>query len=156
MGLIQASHRLVKPGGEWGACVPDMESLAGYIASKRGLESLITFPDGSKRSALDLAFGNASAPHMQGFTPDNLSQLLMAAGIGNATITARALYLWVGSVIGDTPADGRKIRIRRSAQAATPPAPPPLAKQPHPGQFYQGILPDELDIAATIVSDTNG
>lgn len=147
LGIMKASHALVKAGGEWGVCMPDMESLAGYIAAKRGSEPLITMPDGIKRSALTLAFGADAAPHLQGFTPDTVAQMLLECGIGNASITARALYLWVGGVVGGTTKDRRNIRIRRSAQAATPPAPPPVAKQPHPGQFYAGILPDELDIA---------
>lgn len=145
IGLMQATYPLVKNGGEWSLSVPDMETLGGYIANRRGNDPLMQMPDGRKKTALDLARG------VQVFTPDTLAQLLVDAGIEQASITARALFLWVGSVI-DVTAQGRKIRIRRSTQAATPPAPPPLAKQPHPGQFSPRILPDELDIPAKIIS----
>lgn len=148
LAWMQASYPLVKPGGEWGFAVPDMEALGTYIAARRGAEPLLNMPDGSKKTAMELAFGTDATPHLQGFTPDTLAQLLFTAGIGNASVTARALYIWVGSVVAAKDAGGaRKIRIRRSAQAATPPAPPPIAKQPHPGQFSARMLPDELDIA---------
>ncbi len=149
VNLIAASYPLVKPGGEWGLAVPDMETLGGYIANRRGNEPLMQMPGGRKKTALDFISGA-----VQVFTPDSLAQLLMDGGIQHASITARALFLWVGSVMDDK-AEGRKIRIRRSAQAATPPAPPPLAKQPHPGQFSARMLPDELDIPPKIISDTS-
>lgn len=144
--LIKTSHALVKTGGEWGCCMPDMESLSAYIAAKRGVEPLITMPDGRNKSAIELAFGYPQAPHLQGFTPDSVAQLLTECGIQSASVTSRALYLWVGGVVGDTSAEGKRIRIRRSAQSVAPPAPPPLAKQMHPGQFFANRLPDELDL----------
>lgn len=150
VNVIAASYPLVKAGGEWSLAVPDMETLGGYVAARRGNDPLMQMPDGRKKTALDFISGATQA-----FTPDSLAQLLMDGGIHHASITARALFLWVGSVIGDQ-TEGRKIRIRRSAQAATPPALPPLAKQPHPGQFGPRMLSDELDIPAKIISDTNG
>lgn len=145
--LIQDTLHCLKDIGEWGMIVPDAEALSAYIANGRAQEIVAHF-SGEGMSAWHYLFGSEIAPHQSFYNAEKLARLLRDIGMGNTTIEQRQNALWVGAVIYPKQHKNYigKVQIRKAVPASTPLELPPVARQPHPGLFLPGTLPDALDI----------
>jgi len=156
-GVFQSLFRILKPGGLFLVTMPDIQSVATYVANGQLDEPVYDSPAGPI-SPIDIMYGfrasisrgNYFMAHKTAFTAQTLAKQFADAGFCNIRIQRKWLDLWgVGHKLpAGHPQRVEKTTIEvdeRTQQLKAPPA-LPLNRSPHPGALGPNMLTDELDI----------
>ena len=156
-GALSEFNRVLKDGGFLLITMPDIETVAGYVARGQLEEELYRSPAGPI-SPLDILYGfgraiangNHFMAHKTGFTAKSLGGKMRACGFTNITVSREGYDLWaIGySYPFDHPDRVEKVIVRQQKpddKGNLPPV-PNTAPQPHPGALAPNVATDELDI----------
>ncbi len=157
---MEEFHRVLKIGGFILVTLPDIETIAGYVA-RGGLEEPVYDSPAGPITPMDIIFGlqramargNLFMAHHTAFTAKTLAIKLRDAGFSNIKANREHYDLWASGY--KYPFNHPK-RVNRMLVAnndkkrleSLPPI-PPMARTPHPGQILvkgRPIRSDELDI----------
>jgi|GEM_PF-581278 len=153
-------YRVLKMGGHILVTMPDIQSVAAFVANGTLEEPIYQSPAGpicpidimyGLRSAM--ARGNLFMAHKTAFTAKSLGDYFRNAGFSNITLSRDWVDLWG---IGYKFPPGHPQRVEKMViqenqeRRVTPPPAPPLQRLPHPGAFHSGVMTDELDIPPKI------
>lgn len=149
-------NRVLKVGGHILATMPDIQSVAAFVANGTLEEPIYQSPAGpicpidimyGLRTAM--ARGNLFMAHKTAFTAKSLGTHLRDAGFCNITLSRDWVDLWA---IGYKLPPGHPNRVEKmvinenAERRVNPPPAPPLQRLSHPGFIQQGVLTDELDV----------
>lgn len=154
---LKEFFRILKHTGHFLVTLPDIETVAGYVA--RGmLEDPIYDSPAGPICAIDIMYGLRSAmergnlfmSHKTAFTAKTLGMHMRDAGFCNIGVTRTSYDLWAKGfkLPVDHPQRVEKITVNGNDQSRLGSLPPvtPLARTPHPGQIRPNMLTDELNI----------
>jgi SAM-dependent methyltransferase len=99
--VLRAFHRVLRPGGTALITMPDLQSVAQYVARGKLEETLYEVPSGPI-AALDILYGwrrpiregNEFMAHKTGFTKGTLSRKLRDAGFEDVRVRSELYALW--------------------------------------------------------------
>ncbi len=153
--------RIIKPMGHFLVTLPDIETVAGYVA--RGmLEDPIYDSPAGPICAIDILYGHRASmqrgnlfmAHKTAFTAKTLGLHLRDAGFCNILVTRTGYDLWAKAfkLPIDHPQRAEKVTVNNNDEQRLNTLPPvtPLARTPHPGFIRQGLPTDELNIPPKI------
>lgn len=152
--------RVLKVGGHLLVTMPDIQSVAAYVANGNLEDPIYQSPAGPI-CAIDIMYGLRSAmskgnlfmAHKTAFTAKTLGMYMRDAGFSNITISRDWIDLW-GVAYKFPP--GHPNRLEKMVmhdnpdKREVPPPAPPVQKIQHPGYIRSGMLTDELDIQPKI------
>lgn len=163
--VLSEFYRVLKPEGVALLTMPDLQTVAGYVARGNLEEPLYQTANGPI-SAQDIMFGwgkmlaegNHFMAHRNGFTAQSLGKKLRDVGFSAIKVKRETYDLWATGhkYPAGHPQYSEKILIQDNVQdrmANLPPV-PPLAKTPHPGTLWPGKLSDELDMPPFVWSES--
>tara|TARA_B100001123_G_scaffold409615_1_gene503914 strand:+ start:544 stop:1380 length:837 start_codon:yes stop_codon:yes gene_type:complete len=154
---LKEINRVIKPNGHFLVTLPDIQTVANYVAHGQLEEAIYDSPAGpicpidimyGLRSAM--ARGNLFMAHKTAYTAKSLGLHLKEAGFSNIKVTRDWVDLWaVGHKLDrNNPNFRDEIQIITTGKGDTPalPTPLPVNRTPHPGAMVAGKMPDELDV----------
>lgn len=102
---IQEFFRVLKPGGILMMVVPDMQTIAAYIADGKWEEPLYKTATGATISPIDVVYGwrpaiasgNVSTAHHNANTAKSLAQHLLGTGFINISLRREWVELWAAA-----------------------------------------------------------
>lgn len=156
---LKEIFRVIKPEGHFLVTLPDIQTVATYVAHG-GLEDPIYDSPAGPICPIDIMYGLRSAmargnlfmAHRTAFTAKTLADHLGHVGFSSVRVTRDWVDLWG---LGYKYPVGHPKRVERvmiedhSQNPDKPvkmPAPLPINRAPHPGFFSPKLLTDELDI----------
>lgn len=159
---LKEIYRIIRPEGHFLATMPDIQTVATYVAHG-GLEDPIYDSPSGPICPIDIMYGmrtsmaqgNLFMAHRTAFTAKTLGEHLRDAGFTAIRVTRDWVDLWA---VGHKYPHGHPQRVERmlvddlteEAKAKMKmPTPLPVNRTPHPGAIA-GRLTDELDIPPKI------
>lgn len=156
-GALKEISRVIKNGGAFLVTLPDIQSVANYVAHGNLEEPIYDSPAGPicpidilygfRKS---MAMGNLFMAHKTAFTAESLARHLRDSGFSNIRVRREWVNLWA---VGYKFPHGHPQRIEKTvietddaAQGLKLPPAMPVNRSPHPGNIAAGKLSDELDI----------
>lgn len=149
-------YRVIKPRGHFLVTLPDIETVANYVANGKLEEPIYDSPAGPicpidimYGLRTSMAKGNLFMAHKTAFTAMTLCNHLRQVGFTNMKVQRRWVDLWAIAYryeMGDPLRDERIEVATDNERGLTPPKPLPVGRTPHPGTIQQGMLTDELDV----------
>lgn len=146
-------YRVLRPGGHALFTLPDLQTVAGYVAGGKLEEALYATPAGQPISALDILFGwsqkiaegKVYMAHRTGFTAETLGMKLLQTGFVNIHIKRENYDLWaIGHKLpADAPNIERRVTISFGNKAPVP-LPVGVTAPWNPGPSGNQV-PDELN-----------
>lgn len=156
---LKEIFRIIKPEGFFLVTMPDIQTVASYVAHGMLADPLYDSPAGpitpidimyGLRSAI--ARGNTFMAHRTAFTAKTLGEEMRDAGFTNILVRREWVDLWA---VGHKYPLGHPKRVERTVieglsdedqKKVKMPAPLPLNRTPHPGLIRGKHNTDELDI----------
>jgi ubiquinone/menaquinone biosynthesis C-methylase UbiE len=156
-GVFKDLFRLIKPNGLFLVTMPDIQSVANFVAHGNLEEPIYDSPAGPI-APIDILYGfrasmergNLFMAHKTGFTAETLAKYFRDAGFCNIRIQRQWVDLWgVGHKLPighPNRVEKTSIEVDERTQKLQPPPAMPLNRSPHPGALGPNRLTDELDI----------
>lgn len=160
---LKEIFRIIRPEGHFLVTLPDVQTVATYVAHG-GLEDPLYDSPSGPICPIDILYGwrasmakgNLFMAHRTGFTAKTLGEHLRDAGFTAIRVTRDWVDLWA---VGHKYPHGHPQRVERmlidelsdEAKAKMKlPTPLPINRTPHPGNLGPNRLTDELDIPPKI------
>lgn len=154
---IKEIYRVIKRNGHFLVTLPDIQTVAQYVAHGQLEEPIYDSPAGPI-SAIDIMYGlrssmargNLFMAHKTGYTAKTLGRYLTDSGFRSIRISRDWINLWaIGHKFDREHPDYHddiRVHIAHKNKEVPMPPPMPINRSPHPGKMYRDKLSDELDV----------
>ncbi|MCI5049360.1 MAG: methyltransferase domain-containing protein [Rickettsiales bacterium] len=156
-------HRVIKDEGHILVTLPDIQTVATFVANGDLEEPIYESPAGPI-CAIDIMYGlrssmergNLFMAHKTAFTAKSLGTHLREAGFTNIQVSRDFIDLWAVGFKYPPNHEKRneKMIIHKRKEELKPPPAPPISRTPHPGAIAAGKMTDELDIKPAYWEET--